>query len=785
MAEQEDKIKIIFETNADQTAQKVDGLTNSVDETTKAQASLRQQVRNANIELQNAVNIYGETSKEAIEAAKKVANLKDQMQFAADLTDKFNPDQKFKALGAATQLAGTGLQGVTSGMALFGDQSKETQAQLLKVQAAMAFSDAISNLSNIGDQFKLLQNTLKDAWKVLTTEKVKDTAVTGANTVATATNTATQVASTTAVVAETTAKKSATIATTALTVATNLWSIATKIAFAPITLITGAVAGLVLGIGYLTGAFGDFSGEALRAEVANKKLSKSIDEQKKANEKATEQMELNRMATLGMAKASGKSEKEIRSLEKALMQQEVAEKRVIAVKLRSIAVEAQRIASLEDATEAQKNTAKKAIEAFNDANKDFSESLKEQRKLNITHQIATKQDETDAKKKAKEDWEQEQKEKKQAQIETNKEAQRIAKENSTKEAELLREKFANENLSYEEQRKKVIADKKLTNEDRANLIKEINKKEDDEEKAHQQKLLDIKNDYAQKNLEATFQNDLDRINYEEQKKLKEIEDLKNNEEAKLEIQKYYDNQRKEYKENQDREQFEKDLAKKEEEAENEELDFETRLELLAEREELIRENQALSFEESQALLKDNADKVIAIENAVVEAKKANEKALIDGADNLIKNTQQLAGKNKALQRASIIAEGGMSVGKAVANTSEAITKDLAKGFPQNVPLIALDAAVGATNIATIISGTQKALQSIGSGGSVSAGATPQRPQGISAQPQTGIQASSENQIATSIANAQREQPPIKAFVVSKEVTTAQTLDANLIEENTI
>jgi len=348
------------------------------------------------------------------------------------------------------------LQGVTSGMALFGDQSKETQAQLLKVQSAMAFSDAISNLSNIGDQFKLLQNTLKDAWKVLTTEKVKDTAVTGANTVATATNTATQVASTTAVVAETTAKKSATIATTALTVATNLWSIAVGIATAPITLIIAGIAGLTLGIGYLTGAFGDFSGEALRAEVANKKLSKSIDEQKKANEKATEQMELNRMATLGMAKATGKSEKEIRSLEKALMQQEVAEKRVIAVKLRSIAVEAQRIASLEDATEAQKNTAKKAIEAFNDANKDFSESLKEQRKLNITHQIATKQDETDAKKKAKEDWEQEQKEKKQAQIEANKEAKRIAKENSTKEDELLKEKFDAENLSYEDQRKKVI-----------------------------------------------------------------------------------------------------------------------------------------------------------------------------------------------------------------------------------------------------------------------------------------------------------------------------------------
>lgn len=181
MEDKEQRIKLTFETNADQAKGKVDGLTDAIDETAKsndkaneaqkrrkttteesekAEKSFKQQLREANAELQKSIQLYGETAKETVNAAKKVAELKDQMGFAKDISDKFNPDQKMKALGAATQLAGTGLQGVTAGMALFGGESADTQKQLLKVQAAMAFSDAISNLSNLGDQFKLLKATI-------------------------------------------------------------------------------------------------------------------------------------------------------------------------------------------------------------------------------------------------------------------------------------------------------------------------------------------------------------------------------------------------------------------------------------------------------------------------------------------------------------------------------------------------------------------------------------------------------------------------------------------------
>lgn len=174
MATEDQNIKITFDTNAAKAAQDVNKLGGSIDSATnatnennqavnqsdEAYKSFKTQLREANAELQKQIQLTGESSQETIKAAKAVAELKDQMGFAKDLADSFNPDQKMKALGAATQVAGTGMQGLTAGMALFGSESEDTQKQLLKVQAAMAFSDAISQMSNLGDQWKLLKATI-------------------------------------------------------------------------------------------------------------------------------------------------------------------------------------------------------------------------------------------------------------------------------------------------------------------------------------------------------------------------------------------------------------------------------------------------------------------------------------------------------------------------------------------------------------------------------------------------------------------------------------------------
>ena len=189
----EQKISLTYDTNAEAAAGEVQQLNTAIDNTTQSQnentqatqkseqnlKTFKTQLREANQELLKVSQTFGETSKEAVQAAKKVADLKDQMQFSQDLVDNFNPDQKFKALGAATQIATTATSGLVSGMALFGDQSEDTEKTLLKVQAAMAFSDAVSGLSNLGDQ-----------WKTLKTVIASSTIVTAANTAATTVATA-------------------------------------------------------------------------------------------------------------------------------------------------------------------------------------------------------------------------------------------------------------------------------------------------------------------------------------------------------------------------------------------------------------------------------------------------------------------------------------------------------------------------------------------------------------------------------------------------------------------
>ena len=198
MAQEEERVKIIFDTNAKQAAGDVNKLGSSIDNSTNATnenndavsqgnaayKTFKTQLREANQELQKQIQLTGESSQETIKAAKAVAELKDQMGFASDLADSFNPDQKMKALGAATRIAATGVQGVTAGMALFGDQSEDTQKALLKVQAAMAFSDAISGLSDLGDQWALLKNIVQDSYTKIVAAKRADILVTTQATVA-------------------------------------------------------------------------------------------------------------------------------------------------------------------------------------------------------------------------------------------------------------------------------------------------------------------------------------------------------------------------------------------------------------------------------------------------------------------------------------------------------------------------------------------------------------------------------------------------------------------------
>ena len=74
---------------------------NGGEEVNKTVGSIKKELREAQQAVTELSAKFGATSKEAIEAAKRAAELKDAIGDAKALTDAFNPDAKFKAFSAS------------------------------------------------------------------------------------------------------------------------------------------------------------------------------------------------------------------------------------------------------------------------------------------------------------------------------------------------------------------------------------------------------------------------------------------------------------------------------------------------------------------------------------------------------------------------------------------------------------------------------------------------------------------------------------------------------------
>ena len=123
--------------------------------------NMRKAIKEATSDLIAMTDKFGATSEQAIAAAKRVAGLKDALGDAKALADTFNPDKKFVALGGALQGAVAGFSALQGAIGLFGDQSKDVEKILLKVQSAMALQQGISGIAGAMDSFKMLAGTIK------------------------------------------------------------------------------------------------------------------------------------------------------------------------------------------------------------------------------------------------------------------------------------------------------------------------------------------------------------------------------------------------------------------------------------------------------------------------------------------------------------------------------------------------------------------------------------------------------------------------------------------------
>ena len=178
----------------------------------------------------------------------------------------------------------------------------------------------------------------------------------------------------------------------------------------------------------------------------------------------------------------------------------------------------------------------------------------------------------------------------------------------------------------------------------------------------------------------------------------------------------------------------------------------------------------------------------------LEAKKtaAKQKAVDDaislaGAESKIGKAllilkQGLALKEMIMEAKKTLAFSSIAVAKSTVAVAEGTAQTAKVGFPQNIPLLIGYAAQAAGIISAISSATGKAKSAAssfgGGGGSISTPSAPPAPPSFNV-----VGASGSSQLADAIGG--QSQQPIQTYVVANDVTTAQSLQNNIVEGATI
>jgi hypothetical protein len=300
----EEIIPIKVTTDASQATQEVQKLDKAFEETDNTVKGLRTQLKEAVANVVLMSDKFGATSKEAINAAKRAAELKDRIGDAKALTDAFNPDAKFKAVASSLAGVAGGFSALQGGMALFGKENKDVEQALLKVNAAMALSQGLQSVGESIDSFRQLGAVIKSTtvFQELNNAATKTAAVVqrafGVATVETSTGFK--------------VLKGAIVATGIGALVVLLGSVIANFDAISDWIKKSPLGSLAKGVGALVEQFTDFIGVTSEAERNLNKLSA-------ANKRANEDI-ANRIKVL---KAQGGSEKEIYELSKKSIENEL------------------------------------------------------------------------------------------------------------------------------------------------------------------------------------------------------------------------------------------------------------------------------------------------------------------------------------------------------------------------------------------------------------------------------------------------------------------------------
>jgi hypothetical protein len=238
--------------------------------------SIRERLKEAKTQLTDAIENFGEFSKEAANAAKKVEGLKGTIDDAGKLVAAFDGDRKFTAFGQSVSAVASGFTAVQGAIGLFGTESKEVEEVLLKVNSAMALSQGIDGVLEGVKSFKQLRQVLL-SYSIV--------------------------------------QKAATVAQTIFNAV---------MAANPIGLLIVAITALIAGVVALTSYFMSNAKANRENAKAVEDNTKALKKQQEANKIANDELARGQAFQLAMAKANGASTKAIRALELKLIDEKIA-----------------------------------------------------------------------------------------------------------------------------------------------------------------------------------------------------------------------------------------------------------------------------------------------------------------------------------------------------------------------------------------------------------------------------------------------------------------------------
>jgi hypothetical protein len=238
--------------------------------------SIRSRLKEARTELTNAIENFGEFSKEAANAAIKVEGLKGTIDDASRLVNAFDGDRKFQAFSGAIGAVANGFTAAQGAIGLFGAESEDVEKVLLKVNSAMALSQGINGVLEGIKSFKDLRQVLLSytiVQKVATVAQTIFNAVMAAN---------------------------------------------------PIGALVVAIAALIAGVVALTSYFMSNAKANRENAKAVEENTKALKKQQEANKIANDELARGQAFQIAMAKANGASTKSIRALELKLIDEKIA-----------------------------------------------------------------------------------------------------------------------------------------------------------------------------------------------------------------------------------------------------------------------------------------------------------------------------------------------------------------------------------------------------------------------------------------------------------------------------